>query len=297
MSDSYHSGYVAIMGHSNVGKSTLLNALLKQKIAPVSPRPQTTRKNQLGILSLEDAQIIFVDTPGVHQPRHKLGEKMNIASESVLADCDVILFMVDITSQPTEEDQLLADKIRTVHKKVPVILVATKSDLVEETGIQRNLPLYQKILAVNNIVVISATRGDNLSELLTKITDNLPEGPPLYPADQITDMYERDLAGELIREACLNIVRDEVPHGITVRVDQYVERQKAGAYIEATIFVERQSHKGIVIGQGGVMLKKIGTRARQEIEAMSDRKVFLRLRVKVQKNWRNDEKLLRFLGY
>jgi GTP-binding protein Era len=297
MSDSYHSGYVAIMGHSNVGKSTLLNALLKQKIAPVSPRPQTTRKNQLGILSLEDAQIIFVDTPGVHQPRHKLGEKMNIASESVLADCDVILFMVDITSQPTEEDQLLADKIRTVHKKVPVILVATKSDLVEETGIQRNLPLYQKILAVNNIVVISATRGDNLSELLTKITDNLPEGPPLYPADQITDMYERDLAGELIREACLNIVRDEVPHGITVRVDQYVERQKVGAYIEATIFVERQSHKGIVIGQGGVMLKKIGTRARQEIEAMSDRKVFLRLRVKVQKNWRNDEKLLRFLGY
>jgi GTP-binding protein Era len=297
MSDSYHSGYVAIMGHPNVGKSTLLNALLKQKIAPVSPRPQTTRKNQLGILSLEDAQIIFVDTPGVHQPRHKLGEKMIIASESVLADCDVILFMVDITSQPTEEDQLLADKIRTVHKKVPVILVATKSDLVEETGIQRNLPLYQKILAVNNIVVISATRGDNLSELLTKITDNLPEGPPLYPADQITDMYERDLAGELIREACLNIVRDEVPHGITVRVDQYVERQKAGAYIEATIFVERQSHKGIVIGQGGVMLKKIGTRARQEIEAMSDRKVFLRLRVKVQKNWRNDEKLLRFLGY
>jgi GTP-binding protein Era len=297
MSDSYHSGYVAIMGHPNVGKSTLLNALLKQKIAPVSPRPQTTRKNQLGILSLEDAQIIFVDTPGVHQPRHKLGEKMNIASESVLADCDVILFMVDITSQPTEEDQLLADKIRTVHKKVPVILVATKSDLVEETGIQRNLPLYQKILAVNNIVVISATRGDNLSELLTKITDNLPEGPPLYPADQITDMYERDLAGELIREACLNIVRDEVPHGITVRVDQYVERQKTGAYIEATIFVERQSHKGIVIGQGGVMLKKIGTRARQEIEAMSDRKVFLRLRVKVQKNWRNDEKLLRWLGY
>jgi GTP-binding protein Era len=297
MSDSYHSGYVAIMGHPNVGKSTLLNALLKQKIAPVSPRPQTTRKNQLGILSLEDAQIIFVDTPGVHQPRHKLGEKMIIASESVLADCDVILFMVDITSQPTEEDQLLADKIRTVHKKVPVILVATKSDLVEETGIQRNLPLYQKILAVNNIVVISATRGDNLSELLTKITDNLPEGPPLYPADQITDMYERDLAGELIREACLNIVRDEVPHGITVRVDQYVERQKAGAYIEATIFVERQSHKGIVIGQGGVMLKKIGTRARQEIEAMSDRKVFLRLRVKVQKNWRNDEKLLRWLGY
>jgi GTP-binding protein Era len=297
MSDTHHSGFVAILGRPNVGKSTLLNALLKQKVAPVSPKPQTTRKNQLGILTLEDAQVIFVDTPGVHHPRHRLGEKMNTAAEDVLQDCDLILFVVDISDPPSDEDRLLAGKIQAFKKETPVILVANQVDRVDSSLAQERAVAYQELASMDTTLFVSATRGDHLDELLAAIAEHLPEGPELYPEGQVTDLYERDLAGELIREACLVILRDEVPHGITVRIDQYLEREEKGAYIEATVFVERESHKGIVIGQGGVMLKQIGTRARQEIEAMSSRKVFLRLRVKVRKNWRDDEKLLRWFGY
>jgi GTP-binding protein Era len=297
MSDTHHSGFVAILGRPNVGKSTLLNALLKQKVAPVSSRPQTTRKNQLGILTLEDAQIIFVDTPGVHHPHHKLGEKMNTAAEEVLQDCDLILFVADISASPADEDRLLAGKISAFKKNTPVLLVANQMDRVDDSLAQERAAAYQEMAPVEATVFVSATRGDHLDELLAVIVAHLPEGPELYPDGQVTDLYERDLAGELIRETCLVYLRDEVPHGIIVRIDQFVEREEKGAYIEATIFVERESHKGIVIGQGGMMLKQIGTRARQEIEAMSGRKVFLRLRVKVHKNWRDDEKLLRWFGY
>jgi GTP-binding protein Era len=297
MPNNHHSGFIAILGRSNVGKSTLLNILLGQKIAPVSPRPQTTRKTQLGILTLDNAQLIFIDTPGVHQPRHKLGEKMNFEAQNALEDCDLILFMVDITSPPTPEDLQLADKIKATKTKTPVILVANKIDQIDRSTLPTALEDYQSLLPLAAVVAISATNGENLEQLLSLIISRLPEGPPFYPVEQITDLNERELAAELIREACLYILRDEVPHGISVRIDQYIEREGKGAYIEATIFVERQSHKGIVIGQGGLMLKQIGTRARQEIETLTSRKIYLQLRVKVRNNWRNDEKMLRWLGY
>jgi GTP-binding protein Era len=297
MPNNHHSGFIAILGRSNVGKSTLLNILLGQKIAPVSPRPQTTRKTQLGILTLDNAQLIFIDTPGVHQPRHKLGEKMNFEAQNALEDCDLILFMVDITSPPTPEDLQLADKIKATKTKTPVILVANKIDQIDRSTLPTALEDYQSLLPLAAVVAISATNGENLEQLLSLIISRLPEGPPFYPVEQITDLNERELAAELIREACLYILRDEVPHGISVRIDQYIEREGKGAYIEATIFVERQSHKGIVIGQGGLMLKQIGTRARQEIEMLTSRKIYLQLRVKVRNNWRNDEKMLRWLGY
>jgi len=285
------------MGRPNVGKSTLLNSLLKQKVAPVSPRPQTTRKRQLGILTTENAQIIFIDTPGMHQPRYKLGEKMVTEAEHALANCDVILFLVDVSVLPTEEDHLLAKTILRLKRIPPIIRVLNKKDKVNPLIVEEYQAAYKKLLPSTDSLAISATRGDQLDELLILVISKLPIGPPFYPSGQVTDIFERDLVAELIREAGLHLLSEEVPHGIAVRIDQFLERGEKGAYIEATLFVERESHKGIVIGQGGKMLKKIGSLARREIEAMSGRKVFLKLRVKVRKNWRNDEKMLRWLGF
>ncbi len=294
---NYKSGYVAVMGRPNVGKSTLMNALLGQKVAAVSPRPQTTRRRQLGILTLEDAQIVFVDTPGVHQARHKLGETMNQEAQMALEDSDVILFLVDGSEEPQEEDRLLAGLLRDLKRRPPTILVINKIDQVQADTLEKRQVDYEELAPHDMLVLISATRGDNRQALLDQILAYLPQGMPLFPEDQLTDLYERDIAADLIREAALLILRDEVPHGISVRIDEFTERGEAGAFIAATIFVERESHKPIVIGQGGTMLKKIGSAARQEIENMSGRKVFLQLRVKVRKNWRNDEKALRQMGF
>jgi GTP-binding protein Era len=285
------------MGRPNVGKSTLVNAMLGQKVAAVSPRPQTTRKRQMGILTLEDAQIIFVDTPGVHHPKHKLGENMNQEAINTLQESDVILFVVDASELPEAEDLLLSDHLKEVRRPVPVILALNKADLVDEPALETNQAAYTRLVPQAESLAISATRGDNLQALLQKILVHLPEGDPFFPEGQTTDLYEREIAADLIREAALNILRDEVPHGIAIRIDQFVERGESGALIEATLFVERESHKPIVIGQGGSMLKRIGTAARQEIESMSGRRVFLQLKVKVRKNWRDDERVLRWFGY
>lgn len=293
----YRSGFVAVMGKPNVGKSTLINALMGQKITAVSPRPQTTRKRQLGILSLESAQIIFVDTPGLHQPRHKLGEYMNQEAADTLEESDLILFMVDASNPPDEEDQILANLIKEIRNLPAILMVLNKIDRIDIEEIEEVQKKFQSLVPQSQSILISATRGDNLDELLDKITQMLPEGPPFFPPDQVTDLYEREIAADLIREAALVILRDEVPHSIAIRIDQFTERGEHGAYIEATIFVERESQKGIVIGKGGKMLKRIGTAARHEIEAMSGRKVFLQLRVKVRKNWRNDKNVLRWFGY
>jgi len=294
---AYKAGFVAVMGRPNVGKSTLINALLQQKIAAVSPRPQTTRKRQMGILTTDQVQAIFVDTPGFHKPLHKLGENMNKEAIDALQECDAILFVVDASQPPQAEDQMLASQLRAAGRPVPTLLALNKVDSVEAEALQANQTAFEDLLSGIESLPISATRGDNLDRLIQILTDWLPEGPAFFPEDQITDLYERDIAADLIREAALNLLRDEVPHGVAIRIDQFLERDDSGAYIEATLFVERESHKGIVIGQNGSMLKKIGTTARLAFEEASGRKIFLRLRVKVRKNWRNDEKVLRSFGF
>ncbi|MGE5223618.1 MAG: GTPase Era [Omnitrophica WOR_2 bacterium] len=293
----YKSGYVAVMGKPNTGKSTLINALLGQKIAAVSPRPQTTRRQQLGILTLENAQIVLVDTPGMHEPRHKLGETMIVEATEALEESDLAIFLVDASQEPGEEDRILASLFKRLKHTIPVILALNKTDLVSESELVLHQKDYLALLPQAIPVAISALQNINLGQLIETILTNLPEGAPLFPEDQLTDLYERDIAADLIREAALYHLKDEVPHGITVRVDEFTERNEHGAFIAATIFVERESHKAIVIGQGGSMLKKIGSDARKEIETMSGRKVFLQLRVKVRKNWRNDEKSLRQFGF
>lgn len=289
----FRAGYIAVMGRPNVGKSTLVNALLGQKVAAVSPRPQTTRRRQLGILTTPQVQIIFVDTPGVHQPRHKLGEAMNLEARSALEHCDGALFIVDASEPPTDEDRRLAALLSNLPQMPRVWLVLNKVDRVSPEARLDLEPAYRELLPAAPVLWVSALRGDSLDELLQALIANLPVGDPFYPEEQITDLYEREIAADLIREACLNILRDEIPHGIAVRVDDYQERGETGAYIVATLFVEKESHKPIVIGEKGAMLKRIGSAARQEIEAMSGRKVYLELRIKLRKNWRDDEQVLR----
>jgi GTP-binding protein Era len=295
------SGFVAVMGRPNVGKSTLINAFLGQKVAAVSPRPQTTRKRQMGILTLDDperiAQVVFVDTPGLHRPRHKLGELMNQEAVHTLEESDLILFVADASQPPNEEDELLFKILAAIKQPATVILALNKQDAVESELFERHSQAFQQGLPGATPIPISATRGDHLPELLEAILERLPEGPPFFPEDQLTDLYEREIAADLIREAALILLRDEVPHGMAVRIDQYTERGEEGVYIEATLFLERETHKPIVIGKEGQMLKRIGTAARQEIEKMSGRKVYLQLKVKVRKNWRDDEKTLRSFGY
>jgi GTP-binding protein Era len=292
--EEFKSGFVAIVGRPNVGKSTLVNTMLGQKIAAVSPRPQTTRRQQLGILTTDNAQIIFTDTPGIHHAKYKLGNFMNEEAILALEDSDVILFMVDGSVSPDPEDLLLAEILRDVNRSVPTIMVINKIDRI---GDMSYIDKYEALVPGIKLMEISALQSTGVDALLKEIESELPEHPPFYPPDQITDLYEREIAADLVREAALNILRDEVPHSIAVRIDEFSERENGVAYIEATIFVERDSQKGIVIGAGGSMIKQLGIEARKSIEDMSGRKVFLRLRVKVRKNWRNDLKSLRLFGF
>ncbi len=294
----FRSAFVAIIGRPNVGKSTLVNALLGQKIAAVSPKPQTTRKRQLGILTTDNAQLVFVDTPGIHSARHKLGTFLNQEAEEALEGVDVILWLVEIPARPQEEDIQIAALLSRVRSRIPIVLAANKIDLIGPDVLAARLEAYAGLLNKQvQIISISATRNQNLDELLDLLISLAPIRPPEYDEEQITDSYERDIAADLIREACLLQLREEVPHGVGVRIDEFTERENGMIYIAATIFVERESQKGIVIGEGGKMLKQIGSSARKEIEEMGGRPVFLELRVKVLKDWRNNEEALRRLGY
>ena len=295
----FKSGFVAVAGRPNVGKSTLVNALLGQPIAAVSPRPQTTRKRQLGILTTNNAQIIFMDTPGIHNPVHKLGKSMNRQAEEPLGDADLILFLVESNVSPTEEDILVAQRIQSLGDAVvqKTVIVLNKLDLILSEHLPGRQLAYHSLLPEASLVTLSAAQGRGVMELLELIIHRLPEGPAYYPDEQITDTYERDIAADLIRAAALVKLRDEVPHGIAIRIDEFTERGDSGAYIAATIFVERETHKSIVIGKGGKMIKEIGASARKEIEAMSSRKVFLELRVKVKAGWRDDENALKQFGF
>ena len=291
----FHSGFVAVIGRPNVGKSTLLNRLLGQKIAIVSPRPQTTRRKQLGILTLPEAQIIFIDTPGINRPRQSLDKFMLATSTDAIGDADVILWIIDSSEMPDENDTRIAEMIQT-HKSV--ILALNKSDRLKPAQVMRNTDAYRALLPAAEWMLISATRGDNVGDkLLPMIIARLPEGPKYYDDDQITDFDLRQLAAELIRESALELLREEVPHGIFVEIEEFKEPPNKAAHISAVIYVERENHKGIVIGKGGETLKRIGTHARKEIEAQVENKVFLELHVKVRDDWRSDGNQVKRFGY
>ncbi len=297
MNTNFRSGFVTLIGRPNVGKSTLLNALLGQKVAAVSPRPQTTRRRQLGILTLENAQLVFMDTPGVHKAQHRLGEFMNEVALQTLPDADVIIWLVDASVSPHPEDLMIANQL--MERPVPgwLLLVLNKCDLLSKEDIASRSTQYADLCPIAAVMTVSARDASSHQALLNTIIEHLPEGPAFYDSEQVTDLYERDIAADLIREAALLHLREEIPHSIGVKVDEFTERSESLAYIAATLHLERENHKGIVIGKGGEMLKKIGSTARQEIEAMSGRKVFLELKVKVNKNWRNNPEALSQLGY
>ena len=296
--NDFRTGFIAIIGRPNVGKSTLVNALLGQKIAAVSPKPQTTRRRQLGILTTDKYQLVFVDTPGMHSARHKLGEFLNQEAQESLEGVDVILWLVDSSVKATEEDKQIGLLLDKLPRRTPLVLAANKMDLVPADALTARLEAYQaSVRKEAKVISISATQNRNIHELIELLVSLSPFRVPEYDEEQVTDSYERDIAADLIREACLNHLRDEVPHGVGVRVDEFKERENGMLYIAATVFVERTSQKGILIGEGGRMMKAIGSAARREIEEMGGRKVFLELRAKVLKDWRNDENAMQRFGY
>ncbi|MGD2253123.1 MAG: GTPase Era [Anaerolineales bacterium] len=293
----HRSGFVAVIGRPNVGKSTLINRYLRQSVVPVSPRPQTTRRRQLAILTLPQAQVIFVDTPGIHKPHHKLGEYMNAAARRALEDADLLLAVFDLSALPTEDDERVIERILALDPGPPTLAALNKVDTLKPALLPKRLAAFTSMLPQTETIAISALRGDGCQELLERLLVMLPKGPRFYPEDEITDAFERDIAADLIRAAALHLLRDEVPHSIAVSVEDYKERNQHGAYIRAILFVERESQKGIVIGKKGSMLKEIGTFSRRLIEEMSGRKVYLDLHVKVLPKWRNDENALRRFGF
>lgn len=287
------SGFVALVGKPNVGKSTLLNALLGQKIAIVSPKPQTTRVPLRGILTRPGAQIIFVDTPGIHQPSHALGRFMVELAERTLPNADVIGFMVDISQPPSQLDRRIAEQVQRARGRK--LLILNKVDL-KPRGRRTYLEDYRGLGPWELEIAISALKGLGLSALLEAIVERLPEGPPLYPEDQLTDQSEQFLAAEFVREKVLYYTQQEVPHAVAIEVEEWEQRGEV-TYIRMTINVEREGQKAIIIGAGGAMLKKIGSAARQDIERLIGKPVFLDLWVKVRPNWRDDVGALGWLGY
>lgn len=292
----HKSGFVAVVGRPNVGKSTLLNAFMHQKIAIVSPRPQTTRTRQLGIITEPEYQIIFMDTPGLmKKAMHKLDETMLDAANEALNDADVVLWLVDATTPPGEEDKALSEVM--LRRQGKLLLVINKNDAVPPPQVVERTNSYRALTPPDTPwFFISAEKQIGTDELLQAILSALPEGPRYYPADQITDTFMRDIAADLVREQILLQIRDEIPHSTVVVVTQFNENESP-IHIEATIFVERDGHKQIVIGSNGLQLKKIGTAARKEIEKLIGEQVFLRLWVKVAPKWRQTDSFLKQFGY
>ena len=294
MKNDFKSGFVTLIGRPNVGKSTLMNYLIGQKIAITSNKPQTTRNRIQTVLTTDEGQIVFVDTPGIHKAKNKLGEYMVNVAEKTLNEVDVVLWLVEPTTFIGAGEQHIAKQLQRV--KTPVILVINKVDSVKREEILPAIAAYKDIYDFADIVPVSARSGDNTDELLRVIMKYLPYGPQFYDEDTVTDQPERQIVAELIREKALHSLQDEIPHGIAVAIDR-MKMQNKVMHIDATIICERDSHKGIIIGKQGSMLKKIGSTARDAIERMLDCKVNLKLWVKVKKDWRDSEFLMKNFGY
>ncbi|MBH27966.1 MAG: GTPase Era [Chloroflexi bacterium] len=293
----YKSGVVALVGSPNVGKSTLVNSLLGQKIAIVSSKPQTTRDAQRGILTTENAQVIFVDTPGVLRPNYVLDRTMLAIARSAVQDADVVLWIVDVAKKPSNEERRIAKLIEQTNSSAAVYLAMNKSDLLKPENVINHTNIYRSLCDKAIWMLVSAKRGDNVERVKKDIIDLMPEGPKYYENDEITDKTIRELSGELLRESALYYLRHEIPHGIAVLVEEFIEKEDGKIEIIATLVVENNRHKGVVIGKNGSMIKAIGIRARREIEKMIEQPVNLQTFVKVKADWRNDNYQLKHMGY
>ncbi|AXI09487.1 GTPase Era [Oceanobacillus zhaokaii] len=293
--NSFKSGFIAIIGRPNVGKSTFLNRVIGQKIAIMSDKPQTTRNKIQGVLTTDDAQIVFIDTPGIHKPKHRLGDFMMRIAENTLNEVDAIIFMINAKEGYGKGDQYILDKLQSVNS--PVFLIINKIDLIHPNEILPLIEQYSKKGNFEEIIPISALEGNNVDHLLDVIKNHIPEGPQYYPSDQVTDHPERFIITELIREKVLELTREEVPHSIAVVMENLEQRDNNTIFIQAMIITERSTQKGILIGKQGSMLKNIGKNARKDIEALLGSKVYLELWVKVKKDWRNKQSQLNEFGF
>ncbi len=292
----FKTGFVAVIGKPNVGKSTLINALLREKISIVSPKPQTTRNSIKCILMGDDYQVILVDTPGIHKPKNKLGEYMMKSAKDTMDDVDCILFVVDLSTGIQAQDEAIIEGLKGTKK--PIILVENKKDRATNVKAEQVEKTVRESLPIKNVIAISTKESKGLDRIVPAILKFIPEGPMLYDPEYLTDQSERFIASEIIREKALMLLSDEIPYGTGVEIIKMTEREdKPLIDIEATILCERESHKGIIIGKGGSMLKKIGSLAREDIEDMLGAKVNLKLWVKVREDWRNDNNTMRSLGY
>ncbi|MGG0716451.1 GTPase Era [Robertmurraya massiliosenegalensis] len=295
-SKQHKSGFISIIGRPNVGKSTFLNRVIGQKIAIMSDKPQTTRNKVQGVLTTNDAQLIFIDTPGIHKPKHKLGDFMMKVAQNTLKEVDIVLFMVNAEEGYGRGEEFILEKFKSV--KTPIFLVINKIDKIHPDQLLKLIESYKEKHPFAEVIPISALEGNNVETLLVQIKKYLPEGPQFYPADQVTDHPERFIVSELIREKALHLTREEIPHSLAVVIEKMERRDdKDVVHVMATVIVERDSQKGIIIGKQGSMLKEIGKRARIDIENLLGSKVFLELWVKVQKDWRNKMTQLRDFGF
>lgn len=295
MTEKFKSGFVGIVGRPNVGKSTLMNQVIGQKIAIMSDKPQTTRNKIHGVYTTDNAQIVFLDTPGIHKPNSKLGDYMVKSAQSALEEVEAVLFLVDVSEELGGGDRFIIELLKKVN--TPVILVLNKIDKVHPEELLPVIEKYSKLHTFAEIVPVSAIHGSNVQTLLDQLIGYLPEGPMYYPADQVTDHPEQFVCAELIREKILQLTREEVPHSIAVEIESMGTESNGLVRIGAVIYVERPSQKGIVIGKNGALLKQVGKLAREDMERLLGSKIFLELWVKVKEDWRNRESVLKSLGF
>lgn len=295
MTEEHKSGFVSIIGRPNVGKSTFVNRVIGHKIAIMSDKAQTTRNKIQGVMTRDDAQIIFIDTPGIHKPKHKLGDYMMRVAKNTLSEIDAIMFMVNVNEDIGRGDEYIMEMLKNV--KTPIFLVLNKIDLVLPDALMPRIEKYKEYMDFTEIIPISALEGLNVDHFIDVLKSYLPVGPKYYPDDQISDHPEQFVVSEIIREKILHLTSEEIPHAIGVNVDRMIKEDEDRVRVEATIYVERDSQKGIVIGKGGKKLKEVGKRARHDIEMLLGSKVYLELWVKVQRDWRNKVNFIRQIGY